>query len=88
MIGGCRAGINERLVKDYLGHIGIGAVSFPTGIGRGKVQVIGRARAGAAVVVIVERQRRVLRRVAGIGLDSAGAEGAQHGRHQDDKSKE
>ena len=32
-----------------------------------RVQVVGRARAGAALAIVIERQRRVIRRVAGIG---------------------
>ena len=31
IVGGGRAGISERGVKDHLGHIGFGAVSVPAG---------------------------------------------------------
>ena len=68
IVGGRRAGIGERGVKDHLGHTGIGAVSVPIGPIVTRVQVIGRSRAAAAQFVVVERQRRVRRRVAGIGL--------------------
>ena len=85
---GRREGIGERGIKDHLGHIGIDAVSVPTGTVVARVHVVGRARAAAAVVVVVERQRRVRRRVVGIGLDSSGAEGTHHGRPEGDKSKE
>ena len=37
-----------------------------------RVQVVCSARAGAAVVVVIERERRVRRRVAGIGLGCRG----------------
>ena len=67
-IGSRRAGIGERGVKDHLSHIGIGTVVLPTGIVVARVQVVGRARAGAALVVVVERQRRVRGRVAGVSL--------------------
>ena len=70
--GGRRAGIGERGVKDHLGHIVFGAVGVPSGIVGARVQVVGRARAGSALVVVVERQRLVRRRVAGIGLSFSG----------------
>ena len=67
--GGRRVGTGERGVKDHLGHIGSGAVCVPTGIvAAARVQVVGPARAAAALAVVVERQRRVRRRVAGIGF--------------------
>ena len=65
---GRRASNSERGVKDHFGHIGIGAIGIPAGIVVAHVQVVGRARAGAALVVVVECQRRVRRRVAGISL--------------------
>ena len=58
-----RSGISERRVKLHLAHIGIRAVSVPTGTVVARVHVVCRARAAATVVVVVERQRRVRRRV-------------------------
>ena len=52
-----------------------------------RVQVVGRACAGASQIVIVERQRRVRRCVAGIGLGSAGAEGSHHSRHEGEEAE-
>ena len=57
--GGRRASTSKRGVKDHLGHIGFGTVGVPIGIVAARVQVVDCARAGAAVVVVVERQRRV-----------------------------
>ncbi len=57
--GGRRAGTNKRRVKDHLGHIEIGAISVPVGIVVACVQVVGCARAGATIVVVVERECRV-----------------------------
>ena len=71
-IGSRRAGIGKRRVKDNPGHIGIGTVVLPTGIVGARVQVVGRACAAAALGVVVERERRVRRRVAGIGLSRNG----------------
>ena len=68
IVGGRRAGIGKRRVKDNPGHIGIGAVGVPTGIVGARVQDVGRARAAAALAVVVERQRRVRRRENSIGF--------------------
>ena len=61
------ASIGERGFKDHFGHFGFGAIGVPTGIAAVRVQIVGRARAAIALVVVVERQRLVRRRVAGIG---------------------
>ena len=74
-VGGRRACIGKRGVKDHLGHRIYGVISFPTGIVFARVQVVGRARATVALGVVVERQRRVLGRVAGIGLRLIGISG-------------
>ena len=65
---GCRwAGTGERGVNDRIGHLATGMVQFPTDSVESHVQVIDPARAGIALVIVVERQRRVLGRVADIG---------------------
>ena len=87
--------MRERRGKDYLSHMGIGTVRDPTWLLYDRIGIIGilwqrvgRARAGAAQVVVVERQRRVRRRVADIGLGSASTEGARESHHKCDCSKE
>ena len=85
--GARRAGAGKRGVKDHLLHIQIGEIGHPTGINGTIVQVVGRTRAATAIVVVVERQRRVVRRVHCIGLLGTGAQSAHHGRHQDDQPK-
>ena len=59
IVGGRRAIIGKRRVKDHLGHIVFGAVFVPVSIEAARVQVVGRSRAGTAVVVVIERERRV-----------------------------
>ena len=68
--------------------MGSKAVSVPTGLVGTRVQVVGRAWATVALVVVVERQIHVRWRKAGIGLIGPGAEGTHHGRQQDDQTKE
>ena len=59
-VGGRRAGISERRVKHHSSHIGFGAIGVPTGIVVIGIQKVGSARANIAIVVVVERQRRVI----------------------------
>ena len=59
-VGGRRAGISERRVKHHSSHIGFGAIGVPTGIVVIGIQKVGSARADIAIVVVVERQRRVI----------------------------
>ena len=71
-MGGRRAGISKRRVKDHIFHTGTEAVNVPSGNIAALVQVKGCTRATAALVIVVERQRRVLLRKAGIGLGLLG----------------
>ena len=88
VVGRRRADIGERVVKGYPLYIGIVAIGDPTGFDGAIVQVIGRAYADTAPVVIAERQGIGRRRVPGIGLLGSDAKGARHGRQQDDQTKE
>ena len=81
--GGRWAGIGERGVKDHLGHRSVGLVGFPAGSHDVRVQAVGRARATVAQIVVVERQRRVLRRIASVSLLGVGAKGTHQGCHHD-----
>ena len=84
--GGRRAGISERGVKDHLGHTGFGAVGEPIGLDIALVQVVGRARAAAALVVVVERQRRVLGSIACLGINvSCCTQGTKQARYQSER---
>ena len=73
-MGTRRAGTSERGIKDHFGHLGMSAVSVPNRIVFTRVQVVGRARATAALGVVIERQCRVRRCVASIGLGTRGSE--------------
>lgn len=86
-VSGLWSGISEHGVKYNHGHVSKGAVVLPTWSVVASVQVVGRARAGVAQVVQVERQRRVRWRIVDIGI-SVGAKGTRHGRHQDGKTEE
>ena len=79
--GGRRAGISKRRVKEHFGHIDV-----PIRKVGARVQVVGRAWAGAALGVVVERQRGVRRRVAGIGFLRMDTQGAHHRRHKGEES--
>ena len=66
----CRrwASIGKRWGEDHTGRIIIDVIIPPVGGGTALVQVKGVTIAGIAQFVIVERQRRVLRGIASIGL--------------------
>ena len=82
---GRRAGIGKRVFKDYPGHsVSKGAVFYPPWIVVVRGQIVGRAHAETAHVVVVEPERRGPPVVPSIGLGSADAESTHHGRHQDD----
>ena len=87
MVGRRRAEIGERVVKGNMLHIGIVAISYPTGLDGAIVQVIGRTYTDAALVIVAERQRIGPGRVLGIGFLGTDPKGAHHGRHQDGKSE-
>ena len=59
-VGGRRACISKRRVKHHSSHIGFGAIGVPTGIVVIDIQKVGCARADIAIVIEVERQRRVI----------------------------
>lgn len=85
-VGGRRARISERGVKDHFSHIFVNAGIFPFGIVAARVQVVGCAWAGASVVVVVERQCVVRLCITGVCLLGIGAKGAHQGYQHDNQS--
>ena len=73
-VGSRRTDTSKRRVKDDLGHIGFYFFILPMWSIVFRVQVVGRARATTAQVVVVERERRVIWRVAGVGLGASSSE--------------
>ena len=75
IVGGLRAGIDERRVEVHASDLGAGAVGVPAGLGRALVQVVGRLPPSfvvAALVVAVESQQLGRRVVAGVSTPPYG----------------